>query len=371
MKRMMAVSTGRWHDNMQTISDQALRQFTARVQHNADVADACFAGRYTLCIYLLKMRDYFRWHRNSDVFLPVDRKALGEWIAHMESHWESLHQRNSPWQCLPLPSGEVDCFANETINSVLNPAGYVYAGVRGRGGAPVFFLAELETKDLMENPEPDCGHRAGLNLLISGRELARTMDAPPAMSAPGWIFVRRDALRRYLGSMVEEWNWKREDNAMGQVVVHYGFSTDPARALERFLEAEIENVILHEIGERLAGALIGDAWQSLLAQVENPLIEWKIRAVRDHLADCLAALPACIALENWPSVDFFYANMTPVRKELFPSFCEVYQGVRHDGNYHPLASVISRAGKHWLQVSRELPRCSPERLTNYLDACAF
>ncbi len=356
---------------MRSLSDWSVERLIETVQYNADVSDACYAGQYPLCVYLMKMRDYFRWHQGLNACEPVGRNALGEWIPLMESRWEQLEDQDGAFRALPLSVGEVDCFDNEAVNEVLNPAGYVYAGIHGRGGAPTFFLANLLLHDTTENPESVRSPKTSLDLLVSGRELARTMTAPPAMSAPGQIFVRRDALGRYLGSMIEEWSWKREDNAMGKVIHHYGFDKDPQGALDRFLETEMENVILHEIGERLAGALIGDGWQCLLSRVEDPLTELKIRAVRDNLADCLAALPACLTLENWPSVDFFYANMTPLRKELFPSFCVAYQEAREDGNYSALAPVIARAGRHWLRVSRALPGCSAEHLKTYLDDCAF
>ncbi len=356
---------------MTAIPDLDLKGLVLTVQHNADVADARFAGGYTLCTYLMKMRDYYRWRRGLGPCSPVGRRDLGEWISGMESHWNALEAAGSDFRGLPLPGGEVDCFDNESVNAVLNPAGYVYAGVRGHGGVPLFFFADLLQRDTAGNPEADPGGKPELDLLVSGGERARSLAAPPAMSAPGLIFVRREALSRYLGSMVEEWGWRREDNAMGKVVAHYGFEGDPEGALERLVDTEMENVILHEIGERVAGALIGEGWQSLLSRVEDPLTELKIRAVRDNLADCLAALPACMTLENWPSVDFYYANMTPLRRDLFPSFCEAYRGARGNGNYRSLAPLIARARKHWLTVSRELPACAPGHLKRYLDTCAF
>lgn len=339
------------------------------VQHNADLADAHYAGGYTLCTYLMKMRDFYRWRHDLGPCDPVERDALGEWIPAVESRWDQLEEAAGGYRQVPLPGGAFDCFDNSAINAVLNPLGYVYAGVHGRGGMPHFFLADLAARELAENPEQSGS--GPLQVLISGREMARSMTAPPAMSAPGLIFVRRDALKRYLGAMVEEWSWKREDNAMGKVITHYDFAADPDSALDRLLEAELENVILHEIGERLAGSLIGDGWQSLLGRVDDPVTELRIRAVRDNLADCLASLPACVTLENWASLDFYYANMTPLRRDLFPGFCEAYRRVRGSGNYRSLAPVIASARQHWLRVGRALPACANDSLEGYLDRCAF
>ena len=356
---------------MPELTEAQLQSLISAVQHNADVADANHAGAFTLCIYLLKMRDYYLWHEGIELDRRLDRDALGQWIPGMEDHWSRLEEDGACYRELPLPDGLVDCFDNGSINAVLNPAGLVYAGAHGFNGAPVFFLGRLEQWETTENPEQSRESGSTLNVLVSGEELARSMSAPPALSAPGTIFVRRDALRRYLSGMVEEWSWKREDNAMGRVVAHYQFEQDPDTALERLLEAELENVILHEIGERVAGALIGDGWQSLLQRMENPILEMKVRAVRDNLADCLASLPACVILQNWPSVDFYYANMTPLRRELFPSFCRAYQAARDSGNYRSLAPVIRRAREHWLRVSRELPDCAPAAVEGFLSRNAF
>ncbi len=356
---------------MTALSPRQLAALVDAVQHNADVSDARHAGGYPLCVYLMKLRDFYRWWKGVGFNDPLDREALGKWIPAMEEHWERLDENAGEPVDLPLPCGPLDCFDCTAINAVLNPLGYAYAAGYGRAGAPVFFLARLKHSEAVDNPEEPGKGGAPLRLIVSGEELARSLDAPPAMSAPGWIFVRRDALARYLAGMVEEWNWKREDNAMGRVVSYYGFDRDPEAALEKLLETEQENVILHEIGERIAGALIGDGWQSMLRRTDDPLTELKIRAVRDILADCLASLPACVTLENWPSLDFYYANMTPLRRELFPGFCNAYRAARASGHYRSLAPVIASAREHWLAVSRQLPRCAPDALDGLLGRCAF
>ncbi|HKJ07631.1 MAG TPA: hypothetical protein VKA76_00940, partial [Gammaproteobacteria bacterium] len=40
-----------------------LRTLCAKVQKNCHISDARYAGDYTLCIYLLKMREYYRWEK--------------------------------------------------------------------------------------------------------------------------------------------------------------------------------------------------------------------------------------------------------------------------------------------------------------------
>ena len=63
------------------------------VQRNCDIADANHAGDDSLCIYLLKMRDFYRWHESHPLNVPVDREVLGEWIIARESRWNDVKSR--------------------------------------------------------------------------------------------------------------------------------------------------------------------------------------------------------------------------------------------------------------------------------------
>ncbi|MGI9316177.1 MAG: Sfum_1244 family protein [bacterium] len=312
------------------------------VQHNCDVADARFAGDDTLCIYLLKMREYYRWVEGTQFDQAIDRELLGSWIAHKESLWDEIEEQE--YRPIRLGDRQIDLFDNQAINNILNPLGLVYSGGLGRRNRPIFFLAKLE----------DIEEAANCKVLICGDELARTMAAPPGLSHKGFIYVRRDALRRYLSAMVEEWNWARRDNAMADVMVHCGFDVAPGEALEKLLDREQENIILHEIGERIAEDLIGEGWQLVVGNINNPIHELKVRAVRDNLADCVTSLPAFLTFSDQISLDFYYASMTPLRRELFPSFCEAYRSAKHHGDYQGLSRVVAQGRKHWLKMSRQL-----------------
>jgi hypothetical protein len=328
---------------MQSIKDSVdVPRLVEAVQFNCNVADARFAGDDTLCIYLLKMREFYRWSAGADFDGAIDRELLGNWITQKESLWDQMEEQE--YKTIAIGSREFDCFDNKSINKILNPLGLVYSGGLGRRSRPIFFLAHLEATESTAN----------CKVLISGEELARNMTAPPGMSHRGYIYVRRDALRRYLAGMVEEWKWAKRDNAMAAVLSHYGFEQAPGEALETLLDCEQENLILHEIGERIAEDMIGEGWQLVVKDIKNPVQELKVRAVRDNLADCMTSLPALLALEDRISIDFYYANMTPLRREMFPSFCEAYRIAKSHGDYRNLSRVVARGRKHWLSVSRQL-----------------
>ncbi len=338
------------------------------VQHNCDVADALYAPDDPLCIYLLKMRELFRWESGIPLDRSIDRHSLGRWMTEKETFWDDLE--DCDYRAIPLGDRQIDRFDCNAINDLLNPIGLVYSGGLGRGSRPVFVVAKILRVE----------EASDLTIFLCEEELARCMTAPPAMSHHGKIYVRRDAFRRYLAGMVEEWGWKKLDNAMGQVVSHYAFDTEPHQALNRLVDSEIENLILHEIGERIAEDLIGEGWRTMVGNLDSPLQELKIRAVRDNLADCLSSLPAMLTFNDRASLDFYYANMTPLRRELFPSFCDAYHNAHSTGNYQPVSRVVAEGRVHWLKISKRLVADGgpglptvPRKMavTKCLESCAF
>jgi hypothetical protein len=56
-----------------------LGQVVATVQKNCHISDAQYAGDYTLCIFLLKMREFYRWENQilSAVPCRVQKSADG------------------------------------------------------------------------------------------------------------------------------------------------------------------------------------------------------------------------------------------------------------------------------------------------------
>ena len=115
--------------------------FLDAVQHNCDVSDSQHADHYSLCVYLMHMREYFRWERQlgPDVVLGAD--AVGEWVHKRESYWDTLE--GASYRSLPLPGHQVDAFDVDAVNTWLVPLGYGYSAGIGRFGKPIFFVGRL------------------------------------------------------------------------------------------------------------------------------------------------------------------------------------------------------------------------------------
>ncbi|MCL4184732.1 MAG: hypothetical protein KJ011_14925, partial [Burkholderiaceae bacterium] len=166
----------------------AFDEVAAAVQRNCDLADAVHARDLSLCIYLLQMREFFRWERGLPLDVPPDRDQVGRWIAAREAHWEVLADQAAPaFGQLPIGGG-IDAFDEAAANLRLAASGLVYAAGLGRFRRPEFVLAERVASHVRE----------GATIVVTGREHARGMNPPMAASRGDQVLVRRDVLRRWL-----------------------------------------------------------------------------------------------------------------------------------------------------------------------------
>ena len=312
------------------------------VRTNCLIADAKHATDYTLCVYLLKMREYYRWEQNIPFNDTLQHQALTDWLNERESLWETLQEND--FQQVPLLKTQHDPFAAETINQALNELGYVYSSGYGRGMKPMFFLGELESLQTHKD----------YTLVISGREYARDLASPPAMSQGKTIFVRRESLRRMLWEKVEEWRWNKPANAMKNALGCYDFDNSVDQSLDAMTDNELQSVLLHEIGEVRAGELLGSEWETMLASLPHSKAEIMVRAVRDHLADALSTLPGLLETMNTAALHFYIGNMTNMRKELFPKLLAAYETWTVSGNTQALEQVATLSATHWQMLAERI-----------------
>lgn len=305
------------------------------VRTNCHIADAKHATDYTLCVYLLKMREYFRWERNLPFNTTLPHQALTDWLTRREQHWDSLQENE--FEQVPVLDMQHDPFDAETINQALNKLGYVYSSGYGRSLKPMFFLGALESRTT----------HGGYTLVVSGREYARDLASPPAMSRGNTIFVRRESLRRMLWEKIEEWRWNKPANAMQRALDCYDFDHAVDQSLDAMTDNELQAAILHEIGEMKAGELLGGEWETMLAGIPHSKAEIMVRAVRDHLADALSTLPGLLIGMNTASLHFYVANLTNMRKDLFPGLLAAYETWTETGNTQALEQLSEQSAVHW------------------------
>ncbi len=312
------------------------------VQQNCHISDAQYAGYYTLCVFLLKMREYYRWENGISLTESLPREGVGEWLVERERAWDELDELE--FSRIPVGASEHDPFDADAINRELIPAGYVYSGGVGLYSKPHFFIGDLVREE----------HISGVRILVSAKEYARDLVAPPSMYRDQTVYVRQESLRRFLWERIEEWQFQKEnpDRPMAQVMKIYG-RRDLERVLDEMTENETESLILHEVGEAEAGELLGPRWEDMLAQFPQSKLEHLARAVRDLLADTRKTLPELVARDNRASLHVYFSNFGGLRKHLFPALLDAYGRWQQDRNTKPLREAIDRGRDHWHRVASD------------------
>lgn len=319
-----------------------LNSIKQTVQKNCHIADANAASDYTLCIYLMKMREYYRWEHGHNYGDTLPNSAVGEWLRTREHLWETLEEEN--FAPIPIEAELHDPFDSANINAVLQPHHLIYSGGFGYNVKPHFFLGVLEKHE----------HHHDFDIYVAGDEYACDLTSPPAMSQGKTIYIRRDALRRMLWEKYEQWLWNKPDNAMGRALAFYDFAGDIDTALDQMTNTELQSALWHEIGEVQAHHDLGEAWEKLLLQVPHSKLEIMLRAIRDLYADCVSTLPNLLRQDNPAALHFFLANLTNMRKHLFPGVIAAYESWRHTNDPAPLQQITERGAAHWGKLCHDV-----------------
>lgn len=318
------------------------------IQHNCHIADARHAGDYTLCVYLLKMREMYRWEQGIDFKTMLTTDDVGDWLTEREGVWDDIEEQE--YKTLLINNQPYDPFDNDLINTFLDESSFgkklVYNAGLGIRCRPHFFIAELEEHIQHED----------YTVYISGKEYARDMAAPAAMAQENIIFIRRESLRRVIWEILDDARVTGLDNPLTRAMNFYDFDDDGEVALNKMAEAEIEYVIQHEIGEVKAGNLLGDGWNEMISTLASNKIrtqaEIMLRAIRDHLADSLTTLPALLKNKSHASIHFYFGNMTAMRKHLAPDFIEAYETWHTTDSLEKLEQIMKISQLHWLKIAQ-------------------
>lgn len=321
------------------------------VQLNCHISDAKYAGFYSMCVFLLKMREYYRWEQQIPLSHPLAKSEVGEWLSRRECEWHQYEDEEL--KSLQIDNQIYDPFETNTINRLLNPDGYVYSGGYGIFKKPHFFLAELEEQQSID------GH----TIYISNREIARDLVAPPAMIVGKQIFVRKESLRRFIWEKIEEWRWKSDSNTpMARALACY-HKSDMEKVLNDMCNNECQSAVLHEIGEAKASLLLGDEWKEMLNQLPHSGLELKLRAIKDHIADSISTLPGIIEEENIPALHFYFANFTGMRKEIFPEAITAYNEWVNTRNLNVIEKLSIMGEEKWLDIASRIKQTYLENQT--------
>ncbi len=311
------------------------------VQLNCHISDARHAGNYTLCVYLLKMREFYRWEHQHTFTEKLAKDDIGDWLTAREELWQALE--NDDYHSITIADKNYDPFNSANINQSLLSDKLIYSGGYGIKDKPHFFLAELEKKE----------HINDYTIYISGKEYARDLTSPPAMSHNKTIYIRRESFKRLIWEHTDEWRWNKPENAMARAIRCYDFDNDLENALTDMTNNELDAAVLHEIGEIQAGENL-EGWHQMMTDITFTQAEIMARAVRDHYADTLHTLPILLKNNNQASIHFYFANLTQMRKHIFPSLMNAYNQWCENKNIKIIEQTVTMAVDHWKNIAQQM-----------------
>lgn len=318
------------------------QQTIAAVQKNCDISDARHAREMTMCNYLLGMRELYIWENDIRPSQHLVKEDLSRWLTQREAYWEEVEALD--YQPIPIVGREYDPFDVSSINAQLESHGLVYGGGLGRWCNPHFFLGQLVRSE----------QRHGLMVRVSGCEYARDIHASPAALREGAVYLRTDALQRWLQEKIEMWSIRQADGALKAALDCYGATGDLSTLLQRMAERETETLILHEVGEAAAEPLLGPAWRDMIMSFTSRKSIVLARSIRDHLADCLSTLPELIARGEACSLHFYFSNFDGLRRSLYPRLVKAYEHWRDTGDLVPLQAAVEAGRLHWQWAAQHL-----------------
>ena len=180
------------------------------------------------------------------------------------------------------------------------------------------------------------------------------MAVPAAALNHNTVFLRIDAMQRWLLDNVEIWGLSKANSALKAALDCYGFGDDVESKLAIIAEREGDTLILHELGEAMAGRLLGETWHEMLSSFRLRRYELLARALRDNVADCLFTLPELIARDKTCSLHFYFSNFDGLRRSLFPSLAEAYDRWHKNGDVLALHNAIEAGRTYWHIVAQGL-----------------
>jgi hypothetical protein len=288
------------------------------------------------------MREFYRWESGLPPLQPMAREAVGAWLSAREALWDGLEGESL--RELPLPGGNADPFDVPGVNAVLAPLGLVYGAGYTAPGRPSFFLGVLESEQ----------QREGLLVRTSGREYARGLSSPPAALQDGTIYLRQESLQRWLWEKYEAWTLRRPEGPFKRALDAHGYAQEAEAAVPRMAQAQAETLVLHELGEARAGALLGADWRLMRQALGERRTELHVRAVRDLLADCRVTLPRLLQRGDQAALHFWFANFEGLRAELAPGLARAYEAHDSGDGGQALALALNDGATHWQAVCEQV-----------------
>jgi len=342
---------------MESIDSSGLANIRQTVQHNCAISDARFARDYSLCIYLLRMREFYRWKNGISLGAKIDTEALGAWVSDTEAHWDEIEE--TEYAPLIIDDISIEPFNTTAVNLQLKGTGLVYSAGIGRFGQPHFILA----RQLQHSVTDD------IECIECGDELARDTITMPAMAQNRTIFIRQESITHLLWQMIDEWSIRKPPGPMARIIDRYSIKLNVDHLDNQIAPAarELSDLLRqHEFGEIAAGESLGEAYTDMTQSFLGKRGEMQIRAVRDLLADTLRTWPFIVREQSSMHLDFWLAGLNGYREILLKQtpVLEQLQTESADTQLKVLTGLIEPEQIRWRNIAMTLVQAYQQQGTD-------
>ncbi|MEJ5347573.1 MAG: Sfum_1244 family protein [Desulfosoma sp.] len=320
---------------------ETLIKLQEQVLANCLIAEANYAGTFSLCGLVLRLRDLFKWEKGLLPWAEPEPSVLLEWIEHRESSWDPWMEKN--FQPLVVNGMTVDPFDVEAVNDLLAGTGMVYGAGFVEGLRPSFFLGTIE-----ETWEID-----GAVVFVVAEELVRDVFAAPAMRQGPRIYIRRQPMLAFLWDQIFEMRPSARSALAFAFAVYDLNVADVARNPARYADQlktiarnQLHTWIYHELGEFHEEAFRGHMWHDIVASYSNTPIEIYARVLKDLCADTddKGLLTHIIEDKNRAALAFYVAFLRPFTRLMFPEILKAFQKFKKFQNWE-LIEAARQQGK--------------------------
>jgi Family of unknown function (DUF6866) N-terminal domain/Family of unknown function (DUF6866) C-terminal domain len=301
-----------------------------QVKRNCNISDAKYWGTYSICGFLLRLRELYRIEKCIRPWEKIEQEEMGQWISERESLWKELETQD--FADITVNGNSYGPFEVEKLNAELGKKGLVYGAGFGNHMKPSFFLADLISKSTVE----------GCDVYIAGSEHARDLAEYPAMLQDRTIYVRVDTTRVLLWEKFEELRFNRTNRHLLFAFSKYDIrpeeepSEDIYRRIFETACSEVQTYIYHELGEASEDEKLGSEWKTLIKDLSTSRkAEFFARSVKDFLSDTCEKGMLRHIIENRKegSLGFYIVYLHGYRKLLFPEIFDSFYKFAETGDW--------------------------------------
>ncbi|MEW6068908.1 MAG: Sfum_1244 family protein [Nitrospirota bacterium] len=302
-----------------------IQAITPQIKRNCDISDAKYWGAFSICTFLLKLRELYRTENCVKPWEKIQKNEIDKWISEREKLWKKLEKED--FGDIFIDGNSYSPFEVKKINAELEKDGFIYGAGLGVYMKPSFFLADLLSRKTIH----------GYDVYIAGDEYARDLSDYPATLQEKAIFVRTEAAKLLIWEKFEELRLRGIKSAPEYLVfafLKYNLMPeneligDIAEQLSLIASSEIDTYIYHEVGEAIEGEQLGNEWHSLFAELLSyRRAEIFARRVKDLLSDTSEKGMLKYIIENGKegSLGFYIVFLDGYRKLLFPEIMDAFK----------------------------------------------